>query len=214
MLVGLLLNFLACLDELDGVHRTKLVPEEITHRGLKHIVHQVLHGSHHRDDFRCLGVRHMDEHLQIDFENESLVTLSYNRLEIFVQTVGAGHFGGPIQLENRGRHNLRLVNTRIDRVLAGTERVFPQTAMAGFDQRTELEVRSGGILRDQADVGFDRGRFTLFDYQHGNNFHPHQERIQGVGPVPKHIVLQTHFASSIQECLKVLIVIVRRIFIA
>ncbi len=84
----------------------------------------------------------MDEHLEINLENESLVALCHNRLEVFVQTMGAGHFRRPIQFENGGWHNLSLVDPRVDRVLARPKRVFPQPAMAGFDERSEFEVRS------------------------------------------------------------------------
>ena len=125
VLESFLLNFLACLDELDGAHRTELVAEKIAHRRLKHIVHQVLHGSHHGDDFGRLGVRHMDEHLQINLENEPFVALGDDWLEVLVQTVCAGDLGGPIQLENRRRDNFRLVDARIDGVFAGAQAGLP-----------------------------------------------------------------------------------------
>ena len=109
---GLLLHFLARLDERDGFHAADLVAEEIADGRLQNLVHEILHGANHGDHARSLGVGNVNENLEIDAEDEALVALGDDGLQPRVEAVSAGDVLGPVELEDGGEHDLGVVDAR------------------------------------------------------------------------------------------------------
>ena len=90
---------------------------------------------------------------------------------------------GPVQRQNRRRHDLRLIAARIERVLAGAQRLLPDTAVPGSHERAELELDAGGVLCRQADIGLDDRDLALLHDQHRHQFDADEERIERVRAV-------------------------------
>ena len=84
---------------------------------------------------------HVDLHLQIDCEHESFVALGDDLLQLRVEIVGLRYGIGPVQRQDGGGNDFRLIAAGIDRVFAGSQRLLPDAAVARADQRAELEIR-------------------------------------------------------------------------
>jgi len=69
-----------------------------------------------------LQVGHVDLHLEVDPEDEALTGLAVDRAEPLVEVVCDRRGVGPVQGQDRGRHDLRGVDAGVDRVLAGAQR--------------------------------------------------------------------------------------------
>ena len=87
----LLLDRLAALDEFHRFHATQLVAEQIAYRSLKDFVDQVQHAADHGNDAWRLGVRHVDQNLKVDGEDEAFAALRHDGFESRIQAVGAGN---------------------------------------------------------------------------------------------------------------------------
>ena len=156
----------------------------------------------------------MDQHLEVDGEDEALVTFRNDRFKARVQAVGSGDVLGPVELEDRGEDDFGVVDSWVDGILAGAQRLLPDALMAGPHEAAEFETDAGSVLRGQAHVGLDDGYLPLFDDQHGDLLHADQEWIEVVCAVKKRVVLQADLAAGIQELLEVLVVVVQRVFAA
>ena len=121
---------------------------------------------------------------------------------------------GPVQVEDCGWNDFRFIATRIERIFAGAQRLLPNAAMAGANERTVLEVRAAGVLRGEADVGFDDADLALLDDEHRHHFHADEKWIERVRAVEQRIVLQADVAAVVEEGLEVLVVVVQIIFAA
>ena len=210
MLQGALLHLLAGLDELDRRHALQLVAEVVAHGRLQHLVDQVGDRAHHADHARGRGVGHVDLHDQLDAEDEAFAALGHDLRQPLVELVGLADRLRPVEAQDGRGHELGLVAARVDGVLAGPQRLLPDAAMAGPDDRAELERRPGRVFGRQADVGLDDRHLALLDDQHRHLFDPHQERVEQVGPVEQRIVLQADLAAGLQEGVEVLVVVVLR----
>jgi hypothetical protein len=58
-------------------------------------------------------------HLQIDLEYEALLALRHDLLQLCVQVMRFGDRIRPVQVQNRSRHDLRLITPWIQRIFAG-----------------------------------------------------------------------------------------------
>ncbi len=103
------LHLAAGLDELDRLERLQRVAEVVAHRALQHLAHEVAHGADHRDHLRRLRVGHVDLHLQVDLEDESLAALADDRRQLRVEVVGLRRRVGPVEREDERGHDLRRV---------------------------------------------------------------------------------------------------------
>ena len=99
-------------------------------------------------------------------EHEALAALRLDRRQVRVEVVRGRHRVGPVEREDRRRHDLRRVHARVDRVLAGAQRLLPDAAVAGTHDRAELELRARRVERRQADVGLDDRDLALVDDEH------------------------------------------------
>ena len=120
----------------------------------------------------------------------------------------------PVQVEDGGWNYFRFIATRVERIFSGAQRLLPNAAMARADERTVLEVRAAGVLRGEADVGFDDADLALLDDEHRHHFHADEKWIERVRAVEERIVLQADVAAVIEEGLKVLVIVVQIIFAA
>ena len=112
---------------------------------------------------------------------------------------------GPIELQDGCGNDLSLIDARIDGIFSGPQRLFPNAAMARLHKASIFEFCAGGVFRRQADIGLNHRNLALFDDQHGNLLHSHQERIQVVGAVEQWVVLEADFPAFVEECLEVLV---------
>ncbi len=196
------------LDELHGGEFLQLVPEVVAHCRLQDLVDQVLHRGDAADDARRVGVGHVDLNLQIDLEAEGLAALGFDRAEVRVQAVCLARCVRPVERQDRGRHDLRLVDARVQRVLARAQRFLPDAPMSRLDDRTMLVRLTRGVERRQAHVGLDDADLTLVDDQHRHDLDREQERVQQVGAVEQRVVLQPDASAGLQERFEVLVVVV------
>jgi len=74
------------------------------------------------------------------------------------------------------RDDLGRVDARVDRVLARTEWLLPDPAVAGTHDRTELELRPRCVERGEADETFDHRDLALVHDEHRYEVDAHQER--------------------------------------
>ena len=86
--------------------------------------------------------------------------------------------------------------------------------MTWADQRAELELRARGVLCDEADIGLDDRHLALLDHKHRHHLDGDEERIEGVGTVEQWIVLKSDLASLVEECLEVLVIVVKLVLAA
>ena len=121
---------------------------------------------------------------------------------------------GPVEREDRRRHDLRRVHTRVDRVLAGAQRLLPDAAVAGTHDRAELELRARRVERRQADVRLDDRDLALVHDEHRHHLDAHEERVQQVRAVEQRVVLQADVAAGVEELLEVLVVVVQVVLAA
>ena len=161
-----LLHLLAGLDELNGRHALQLVAEMVAHGRLQHLVHQIGHRAHHADHARGGRVGHVDLHDQLDREDEAFPALGHDLREPLVEFVGLADGFRPVEAQDGRGHVLGFVASRVDGVFAGPQRLLPDAAVAGPDDRAELELRARGVFGRQADVGLDDGHLALLDDQH------------------------------------------------
>ena len=97
--------------------------------------------------FGALGVGHVDLHLQVDLEDEALAALADDRRQLRVEVVRLRRGVGPVEREDERRHDLGRVHARVDRVLAGAQRLLPDAAVARAHDRAELELRARRVER-------------------------------------------------------------------
>src|SRR6516164_8945115 len=181
---------------------------------LQNFVHQIFHGADHGNNAGRLRVRHVNLDLKVDLEDEAFLRLGDYLLELRIQVMCFADGIRPVQIQNRGRHDFRLVTAWVERILARAQGFLPNAAMAGPDQRTILEVRPGSVLRGQTNVGLDHGDLTLLDNQHGHKLNDDQERIERVSTVEKRVMLKANMAAVVKEGLEVLIVVVEVVLAA
>ena len=120
----------AILDELHRRHALQRVAEIVADDRLQHFVDEVLHRPDHRDHLRRELVGDVDLHLQIDVEDEAFLRLRHDLFQLLVEIVRLRRRFGPVERQNRRRYHFGLVDPRIDRVLAGAQRLLPDAAVA------------------------------------------------------------------------------------
>ncbi len=76
---------------------------------------------------------------------------------------------------------------------------LPDALMAGAHEAAEFEVGAGGVLRRQADVGFDDRDLALLRRPAWGPARTDEERIQVVRAVEERIVLQADLSAGIEE---------------
>ena len=151
----------------------------------------------------------MDLHLEVDPEDEALTGLAVDRAQPLVEVVCDRRGVGPVQGQDRGRHDLRGVDAGVDRVLAGAQRLVPDPPVTGTHDRAELELLTGGVHRRQTDVGLDDAHLALAHDEHRHQLDPDQERVEQVRAVEQRVVLQTDASTVVQEGLVVLVAVVQ-----
>ena len=142
VLLGCHLNRGTLFDELDRLHSLKLITEVVADNRLQDLVDEILHCADHRDDLGGHLVGDMDLNLEVDLEDEPFLGFGFNLTQTLVQVVCLGSGRGPVEGEDRCRNDLRRIDSRVDGVLAGTQRLLPDAAMAWLDDGTELEFRA------------------------------------------------------------------------
>ncbi|HUO35750.1 MAG TPA: hypothetical protein VMU43_12235 [Candidatus Acidoferrum sp.] len=208
------LHLLSGLDEADCGHALQAVAEVIADSGLKNLVHEVLHRPDHADYTGRFRVGHVNLHLQVNLEDEALVALGDDLLKLAVEIVRFRNRVGPIEIEDCRGNNFGFIASRVERIFSGAQRLLPDTAAARMHKRSILKFIARGILRDEANVGFDDGDFSLFHDHHRNKFDADEKWIEGISPVEKRIMLKADLPALVEECLKVLIVVVELILAA
>ena len=141
-------------------------------------------------------------------EDEAFAALGHDLRQPLVELVGLADGLGPVEAQDGRGHLLGFVAAGVDGVLAGPQRLLPDAAMAGPDDRPELEGGPGGVFGRQADVGLDDRHLALLDDQHRDLFHAHQERIEQVRPIEQRVVLEADLAAGLQKGVEVLVVVV------
>ena len=106
------------------------------------------------------------------------------------------------------------VAVRVDRVLAGAQRLRPDALVARLHDRAELELRAARVGGRQADVALDHRDLALLDDEHRHQLDADQERVQQVRAVEQRVVLQADAAAVVQERLEVLVVVVQLVLVA
>ena len=142
-----LLHLLAGLDELHRRHALERVAEVIAHGRLQHLVDQIGNRADHADDARGGRVGHVDLHDQLDAEDEAFAALGHDFRQPLVELVGLADRLRPVEAQDGRGHVLGLVAAGVDGILAGPQRFLPDAAMAGPDDRPELEGGPGRVLR-------------------------------------------------------------------
>ena len=151
----------------------------------------------------------MDLHLEVDAEGEGLLALGVDGGQARVEAVGLAGGVRPVQGQDRGRHDLGLVDARVQRVLAGAQRLGPDALVAGLHDGAELELVAGGVLGGQAHVGLDDRDLALADDEHLAQLDLHEERVEQVRAVEQRVVLEADAAAVGEERLVVLVVVVQ-----
>ena len=180
---GFLLNLLAGLDERNRRHVLEVIAEMVSDCRLQDLVDQIGHRADARYHPWSFRIRHVDLHLQIDLEDEPFAALRLDLFEPLVEVVGHGNNVGPVQSQDRRRDDLCLVASRVDRVLARSQRLLPDSAVARTNEAPELEIGTRRILRHEADISFDNGHLALLDDQHRNELHADQEGVECIRAV-------------------------------
>src|SRR5512143_3231501 len=88
----------------------------------------------HRDHIRSLRVRNMNLDLKVDGELETFTAFRRDLAELRVQIVRLRYYVGPVQRDDEGGHDHRLVTARVDRILPGPQRILPDTPMSRAHQ--------------------------------------------------------------------------------
>jgi hypothetical protein len=151
----------------------------------------------------------VDLHLQVDREHEALAALADDGFEPGVQVVCLRRGLRPVEREDERRHEFGRVHPRIDRVLAGAQRLLPDAAVTGPHDAAELEVGARRVQRRQADEALDDRDLALVDHQHRHHLDPDQERVEQIGAVQQRVVLHADTTAGRQERLEVLVVVVQ-----
>ena len=190
--------------------RRQLVAEEVAHRRPHHLVNEARDGADGGDDLRGVGVGDVDLDLKGQLEVEAFGALGPDGLEVPVEPVLAGPVG-PVEREDLGRHRLGLVETRVDAVLASPERIAPQAAAAGTYDLAMLELGAGDVLRLEPDERLHNLDLALVDLEHGLDLDAHEERVECIVSRHERIVLEAAAATSVEERLHVLVVVVNTV---
>ena len=114
----------------------------------------------------------------------------------------------PVERQDRRRDDLGLVDARVERVLAGAQRLGPDALVARLDDGAELELLARRVLRGQADVRLDDGDLALAHDEHLAQLDLHEERVEQVRAVEQRVVLQPDAPAVGEEGLVVLVVVV------
>ena len=180
---------------LHRFERLQRVAEVVADRRLQHLVDEVPHRADHRDHLRRLGVGHVDLHLQVDLEHEALAALASIGERCASRSCASDVASAQLSVRIERRHDLGRVHARVDRVLAGAQRLLPDAAVAGTHDRTELELRARRVERRQADEGLDDRDLALVHDEHRHQLDAHEERVQQVRAVEQRVVLQADLAA-------------------
>jgi len=214
VLGGLLLNAAAGLDEVRCRKLGERVAEVVANRGLKDLVHQLGDRLHRPDHLGGVRVGDVDLDLQFDRELERVVRLRNDGAELPVEAVLGLDVVGPVELQDAGGDDDRLVDGLVETLLAGADHIRPDAFVTGCHDGSELVRLTGLVLSRQADVRLDDRDLALLDHQHGLEVDLEQEGVDGVVTRTQHVMLKASAASRIQERLGVLVVVVQCVVVA
>jgi hypothetical protein len=123
------LDLLPGFDEADGRHALQFVAKMVTDGCLKDFVDEIYHRTDHGNHARRVGIRDVNLHLQVYFEHKSFVTFGDDLRELRIEIVRLGDGIGPIEGEDGGRDDFRLIAARVERIFSGAQRFFSNTAV-------------------------------------------------------------------------------------
>ncbi|HPB32519.1 MAG TPA: hypothetical protein PLB62_13775, partial [Candidatus Sumerlaeota bacterium] len=149
----------------------------------------------------------MNLDLKVYGELKTFAAFRDDGAELGVQVMSTGNGLGPVERQDGCGNDLALLAMGIDGEFACAEGFLPDAAMSRPDQRTELEIQSGGILRDKSHIGFHDGDLALFHDKHRDEFHTDEEGIEVIGAIKERIMLKTDAAAVVEEQLEILIII-------
>ena len=124
-----------------------------------------------------------------------------DRRQLRVEVVRFRRRVGPVEREDERRHDLGVVDARVQRVLAGAQRLLPDPAVAGPHDRPELELRARRVERRQPDERLDDRDLALVHHEHRHEVDAHEERVQQVRAVEQRVVLESDLAAGVEELL-------------
>src|SRR6185503_5683590 len=100
--------------------------------------------------------------------------------------------------------------TGVKRMFARIERRHPYTLVTGIDQVTMLEFETADVFVRFANVRDDHANIANRNLDHGHLFDLNEPWIEVPCTGQEHLFLQTTAATAIQECLRILEVLVPR----
>ena len=144
----LLLDRAAVLDELDERARLADVLEVRRDHRVERLLDEPLDVAEALDDERRLAVVDVHDDRERERRLEGVLGDQRDLGEVLVEAVRAGLVADPLQDEVGRRHEEHLAGVRVERVLAGKERVVPDAALVVLDQLAVLVlVRRRGRRR-------------------------------------------------------------------
>jgi hypothetical protein len=125
---------------------------------LQHVVDQVLHRADARDHARRVLHPDVDDLRDVEREREAVLRAHGDRRQALVVVVRLGP-RRPVEDDVGGRHELDLHDVRVDRVLAGQQRIDPHALAAAGDEvavrervARDVDVLGPDVADDDADV--------------------------------------------------------------
>ena len=190
-------------QELEHGHLLRRVAEVVADRRLQHVVDEVLHRADARDHARRVLHADVDDLRDVEAEREAVLRAHEDRRQPLVVVVRLGALR-PVQDDVRRRHELDLHHARVDRVLAGQQRLDPHALAAALDEVAVRERVAGHVEVLAADVADDHADVADRDLGQRHQLDPHEPRVEVPRAGEQHLLLQAAAAAGVDEGLAAL----------
>ena len=190
-------------QELEHRHLLRRVAEVVADGRLQHVVDQVLHRPDARDHARRVLHADVDDLRHVEAEREAVLRPHDDRRQPLVVVVRLGALR-PVQDDVRRRHQLDLHHARVERVLAGQQRLDPHALAAALDEVAVRERVARHVDVLAADVADDHADVADRDLGQRHQLDLHEPRVQVPRARQQHLLLQAAAAAGVDERLAAL----------
>jgi len=156
------------------------------------------------DDKRRLAIVDVHDHGQRQGGLEGVLRDQCDLGQVLVVLVGARLRLVPFQNEIGRRHQENLARVGVERVLAGQERLAPDSAQSLLHQLAVLVIGARQILTHLSGVGDDDADVAHLDHRLGHRLDRREEPIDVVRAFHQHLELSAPLPARAQEALGVL----------
>ena len=208
LVARLLLDFVALVEQLE--HRLFVgdVAEIRAEHRVERLRDELLHVAETLDHARRPLVVDMHDHRQRQQRLVRVPRDQIDRLQAFIVAMGFAFAGDPMEHEICRGHEDDAAGIRVERVLAGPERLFPNAALAGGYLLAVAEALAGEVLSLSTDVAHDHA--DVADRHDGlrNHLERGEPAVDEVGAVGQRLILSAASTAGAEKRVGILEVVV------